>query len=56
MFTDHGYPAATDPALEATLRNLGGQLAAALSQRVEDDFLDALAELLQARPCRPEPA
>ena len=32
MFTDHGYPAAADAALEATLRSLGGRLAVALGQ------------------------
>ena len=53
MFTDHGYPAATDAALEATLRNLGSQLAAVLGQEREDDFLDALADLLQAQSCQP---
>ncbi|MGH3198855.1 MAG: CGNR zinc finger domain-containing protein [Streptosporangiaceae bacterium] len=53
MFTDHGYPAAIDAALEATLRSLGGELAAVLSHEPEDDFLDALAELLQAQPCQP---
>jgi predicted RNA-binding Zn ribbon-like protein len=53
MFTDHCYPAAADAALEATLRSLGGRLAAALSQKGEDDFLDALAELLQSQPCQP---
>lgn len=53
MFTDHGYLAATDAALDVRMRSLGGQLAAALGEKSEEDFLDALAALLQAQPCQP---
>ena len=53
MFTDHGYPAGMDAATEAVLTGLAAQLAAVLSQPSEDDFLDALAELLEAQPCKP---
>jgi len=53
MFTDHGYPAGLDAATEDVLRHLAAQLAAVLSRPAEDDFLDALAELLEAQPCQP---
>ncbi len=63
MFTDHGYPPGIDPAgmdspgidagTEAALTGLAAQLAAVLSQPSEDGFLDALAELLEAQPCKP---
>jgi predicted RNA-binding Zn ribbon-like protein len=53
MFTDHGYPAGIDAATEAALTRVAGQLAAALGHASEDGFLDALAELLEAQPCKP---
>jgi predicted RNA-binding Zn ribbon-like protein len=58
MVTDHGYPAGMDPpgidtVTEAALTRLATQLAAVLSQPSEDGFLDALAELLEAQPCKP---
>ena len=53
MFTDHGYPAGIDAATAAALTRVAGQLAAALGQASEDAFLDALAKLLEAQPCKP---
>jgi CGNR zinc finger len=58
MFTGHGYPAGMDPpgidtVTDAALTGLATQLASVLSQPSEDAFLDALAELLEAQPCKP---
>jgi predicted RNA-binding Zn ribbon-like protein len=52
MFTDHGYPPRGGGSEEALIE-LGGRIAALLRRESEDDFLDALAALLDAQDCRP---
>lgn len=51
MFDEHGYRDGAGTA--ARLTKIGERLAAVLAEPGPDDFLDALAELLEEQPCKP---
>jgi predicted RNA-binding Zn ribbon-like protein len=51
MFAEHGYRAGAD--IAARLIKIGERLAAVLGESGEDEFGDALAELLREQDCKP---
>ncbi len=53
MVADHGYQAEDAVSIRSALTELGVQLTNALGQPSEADFLDRLAELLEAQDCKP---